>query len=222
LSNSNLRFTVDSLLLYELGERLVTKNHIALAELIKNAYDADATSVTVVFVKVNETSNAGEGEIRIIDNGHGMTFPQIKDYWMRIATPNKLREPISARFGRQKTGDKGIGRFACRRLAKKLILESVARSEGSDKLERTIVEFDWEKFKPGFELTDVPSAYRTERISEGEIGLTLKLVGLNDAWTQREFDVMRRQVLGLSVVQGIRRKGFEEDPGFEKIGRAHV
>lgn len=35
-------FTVDAVLLKELGERLVGKPHIALAELVKNAYDADA------------------------------------------------------------------------------------------------------------------------------------------------------------------------------------
>jgi len=35
-------FTVDSRLLRELGERLVGQPHIALAELIKNAFDADS------------------------------------------------------------------------------------------------------------------------------------------------------------------------------------
>ena len=42
-----LSFVVDSALLSELGERLVETDHLALAELIKNAYDADATEVTV-------------------------------------------------------------------------------------------------------------------------------------------------------------------------------
>ncbi|MEI6128403.1 MAG: hypothetical protein WCQ99_17805, partial [Pseudomonadota bacterium] len=36
-------FSVDSMLLRELGERLVGRPHIALAELVKNSYDADAT-----------------------------------------------------------------------------------------------------------------------------------------------------------------------------------
>jgi signal transduction histidine kinase len=216
VSGSSLKFTVDSLLLGELGERLVTKNYIALAELIKNAYDADATRVEVTFVGAKGITNTRKGEIKIVDDGHGMTFQQVKDYWMRIATPNKIREPISPRFGRKKTGDKGIGRFACRRLAKKLIVESIARL-GSNKLERTRVEFDWEKFKPGFELTDVPNVYETDYVSDGNVGVTLKLEGLNDSWTQRDFDVLRRQVLGLSVVKGIRRKGFEEDPGFEIV-----
>ena len=51
MNNENsLRFSVDSLLLGEIGERLVTKNYIALAELVKNAYDADATEMTIKFV----------------------------------------------------------------------------------------------------------------------------------------------------------------------------
>lgn len=214
MSDNKLTFSVDSLLLSELGERLVTKNYIAVAELIKNSYDADATEVRVIF-KNARIAPSEKSEICIIDNGHGMLFQQIRDFWMRIATPNKIRNPISPRFGRKKTGDKGIGRFACQRLAKKLILESVAEKEGSDKLEYTKVEFDWEQFEPGRTLTEVPNVYETKFISKGNPGLTLRLIGLREAWTQRDFNVLRRQILGLSVVAGIRYDGFEEDPGFE-------
>ena len=45
-----LFFTIDAALLRELGERLVGKPHIALAELVKNSYDADATEVTIKFL----------------------------------------------------------------------------------------------------------------------------------------------------------------------------
>ena len=214
MSDDELTFSVDSLLLSELGERLVTKKYIALAELIKNAYDADATKVNVSFRNAKGAPSK-KSEIRITDNGHGMSFQQTRDFWMRIATPNKIRHPISPRFGRKKTGDKGIGRFACRRLAKKLILESIAKKEGSDKLEYTNVEFNWEKFKPGLTLSEVPNVYQTKTVSRGNLGLTLRLVGLRNPWTQRDFNVLRRQILGLSVVTGTRRKGFEEDLGFD-------
>lgn len=40
-------FAVDSSLLGELGEKLVSTVHVALAELVKNAYDADAREVQV-------------------------------------------------------------------------------------------------------------------------------------------------------------------------------
>ena len=77
-------FTIDAELLRELGERLVGKPHIALAELIKNSYDADATQVTVKFLPDKDC-------IEISDDGHGMTFDEFKNFWMRIGTPIRER-----------------------------------------------------------------------------------------------------------------------------------
>lgn len=213
-----LEFSVDSQLLGELGERLVTRSYIALSELIKNAYDADATELTIRFINVKGgESKQGKGEIHLIDNGQGMTFGEVKDYWMRIATPYKIWEPISPVFGRKKTGSKGIGRFACRRLARKLILETVAKISGSKGLEHTKVEFDWDKFESGTTLTEIPCEYQRKKARKAETGLTLRLTNLTEAWTESEFNLLRRQVLILSIVKGIRRKGFQEDPGFEVI-----
>src|ERR1039457_1766921 len=75
-----INFTVDSRLLAELGERLVGKPHIALAELDKNSYDADATQVVIGF---------RQDRIEITDNGHGMNFDSFRDFWMRIGTTHK-------------------------------------------------------------------------------------------------------------------------------------
>ena len=88
-----LRFGVDAGLLFELGERLVTRPSIALSELIKNAYDADATQVTVLMenvkAKEDETHDRSAshrqrpiGSILIEDNGSGMTFEDVRDHWM--------------------------------------------------------------------------------------------------------------------------------------------
>src|SRR2546423_640604 len=86
-----LHFSVDSALLRELGERLVGKPHIALAELIKNSYDADATKVIVSF----------EGDrLSVADNGSGMTFTEFQDYWMRIGSPHKQKIVKSLKFSR--------------------------------------------------------------------------------------------------------------------------
>lgn len=216
MNESKLEFTVDSLLLGELGERLVTRNYIALSELVKNAYDADASKITIHFINAKKGgTRVIDSEIHLIDDGHGMTFQQVKDYWMRIATPYKVREPISPTFGRKKTGNKGIGRFACRRLAKKLIIETIAKLPDSKELEWTKVEFDWDKFKPGTTLTEIPCGYQTKILKEGKPGLKLILKDLTEPWTEGEFNLLRRQLLKISVVKGARRKGFKEDPGFD-------
>jgi len=216
-----LGFTVDSQLLGELGERLVTKNYVALSELIKNGYDADATKITIRFMNARKGgTNGKKSEIQLVDDGHGMTFQQVKDYWMRIATPYKIREPISPIFGRKKTGNKGIGRFACRRLAKRLILETTAKIPDSKEFDWTRGEFDWDRFEPGTILTEIPCDFQTKRLKEGQSGLILKLIDLIEPWSEAEFNLLRRQVLLLSVVKGIRRKGFREDPGFDIIFEA--
>jgi len=115
----DLRFAVDCRLLFELGEQLVARKSVALAELVKNAYDADATKVTVALVNVTQSS----GKITIADNGSGMTLETIRSAWMRIATDEKHRNPRSKNFGRPRAGAKGIGRFASRRLARQLVAE---------------------------------------------------------------------------------------------------
>lgn len=93
-------FSVDSALLQELGEKLVSTVHVALAELVKNAYDADATKVQVRF----EAGPVDRGPtIWIEDNGTGMTPSDVAKFWMRIGTTNKGEAPQSIRYGRSRT-----------------------------------------------------------------------------------------------------------------------
>ncbi|MBE3119887.1 MAG: sensor histidine kinase [Candidatus Atribacteria bacterium] len=205
-----LTFSVDSALLSELGERLVETVHIALLELVKNAYDADATQVTIRIAP----SGTGGPEIHVVDNGVGMTYDEVKKYWMRIATTHKRQHDVSARYGRPRTGSKGIGRFSCRRLGNRLSLMTVAR-KGDKAYERTEVTFDWKAFKPGSDLTTIecPGVRRT--VAEAETGTSL-LIGGSDAdeWTTRGYGFLKRQLAVLVANRGTHRRGFEEDPGF--------
>jgi HSP90 family molecular chaperone len=110
-----VEFTVDAALLRELGERLVGKPHVALAELVKNAYDADANRVVIRF---------GEDSIEVIDDGHGMTADDFRQYWMRIGTTHKQKSLFSPRLKRPVTGSKGIGRLSAQFLGTSLELWS--------------------------------------------------------------------------------------------------
>ena len=221
-----LYFSVDSQLLGELGERLVTKNYIALAELVKNAYDADATGITITFVKAKGEKratfsldeNASEdvgGQIIVADNGNGMTIDQVKACWMRVATPDKVRNPYSTIYGRRKTGSKGIGRFACRRLAGALEIETTAFNEKTRSFETTKAYFNWsEDFRAGKDLTSIPNKVTLSYSARGSQGTILRLTGLNEKWTDSNFNVLRRQIMSLCVAKGTKRPGYKEDPGF--------
>ena len=108
---TEIYFTVDSSLIRELGERLVGKPYVALAELIKNSYDADANRVDIDFT--------GDS-IVVSDDGIGMTFAEFRDRWMRIGSPHKEAERESPTLGRPLTGSKGVGRLATQLLAAQL------------------------------------------------------------------------------------------------------
>ncbi|MBW4889192.1 ATP-binding protein [Mucilaginibacter sp. HMF5004] len=212
---SILRFKVDSALLRELGEKLVETVHIALVELVKNCYDADATEVEIVF----KSDSDGKSEIHVIDNGKGMNFNAIQSYWMRIATTNKAANDVSAVFGRPLTGAKGIGRFSCRRLGGKLRLISISTSEGNlvglqPNVEKTEVLFPWTDFKPGTEVTDIDCPGEQITGTNYVTGTTLVITDITEEWNLRGWNWLKRQLAVLSANSGTQRKGFQDDPGF--------
>ena len=145
---NKLKFTVDSALLKELGEKLVETVHLALVELVKNSYDADATKVEIEFIK----DKNNKLQIVVNDNGTGMNFEAIENYWMRIATTNKIDKKVSSVFGRPLTGAKGIGRFCYKRLGNHLTLITKKTKKKNllgkqSKIENTEVEFPWSELR---------------------------------------------------------------------------
>ena len=144
------KFQVDSALLRELGERLVGQSHIALAELIKNAYDADATVCTVQF---------GDDEILVSDNGHGMSEDEFLKFWMRIGTTNKQKTLVSRKLKRPITGSKGVGRLSAQFLANQMSLTTSSEEDSSVAL---IAEVDWDSAIAANELTEAKATYWTK------------------------------------------------------------
>ncbi|MFT3793660.1 sensor histidine kinase [Flavobacterium sp.] len=212
---STLHFTVDSALLEELGEKLVETVHIALVELVKNSYDADSTEVDIVFT----TDQNGNDQIKVIDNGKGMNYEAIQNFWMRIATTNKEVKNTSTVFGRPLTGAKGIGRFSCRRLGAHLELISCGTKDGNlvgvqDEVERTTVKFPWKEFKAGTDVTEIECEGTREIIKNGATGTTLIISIISQEWNVRGWNWLKRQLSVLSANRGTRRKGFLDDPGF--------
>jgi DNA topoisomerase VI subunit B len=207
-------FTVDSALLGELGERLVSTVHVALTELVKNGYDADATVVEVKIIP--EEGKASR--VVVSDNGEGMTVEQVRSFWMKIGTSNKIASPVTEKFGRLKTGSKGIGRFACRRLGTHLKLTTTADISSKSKGKRyqtTTIEFDWLKFKPGTDVEGIECQGLTRISDTGKCGTELEIWGgENDEWRTSGIDYVMRQLVGLASNRGAERKGFSRDLGF--------
>ena len=214
--DNKLQFSVDSSLLIQLGQQLVAKPSIALAELVKNAYDADATQVILRMQNVDKPG----GTISIEDDGHGMTFEEIQNYWMRIATTTKRDNPESRRYRRPVTGAKGIGRLAVWRLGTLLTLESVAYREDDQRKEKVVVTFDWEYFASGMDVANIPVEYDRNPVPEDHrTGVTLTIKHANDAWNEEEVNFLKRDLLSLQAPfpELVRQAGARNggtDPGF--------
>lgn len=215
-----VRFSVDARHIHRLGFELVGRQETALSELIKNAYDADATEVKIDFVDFDKPG----GLLVISDDGSGMSEEVIRNAWMRLSTPDKEVSPISVRYKRSRAGRKGIGRFAVERLGKELILES--RVEGEGKGIR--VQFNWDDvFLPNVDIGLLSfQIQHFDKVPE-EHGTKLTVIGLRDRWTETQLKQVWKSVILLQPPFKVRRtyrgkdslnkKEVESDPGFSVV-----
>ncbi len=125
-------------ILRRLGEELVPRPDQGLLELVKNAYDADATKCTIRIFNEN-----GEPSISIADDGVGMTSSQISQSWLVLGASEKTRK-LTPKFHRVPAGDKGLGRLAALRLGSSAVL--ISRPEVEPGIEYSAV-LDWEAFE---------------------------------------------------------------------------
>ncbi len=186
-----VNFSVDSALLAELGERLVGQSHIALAELIKNSYDADAEIVKISF---------GDDEIVIEDNGHGMTPDEFVNYWMRIGTSHKQGEQTSRGLQRPLTGAKGIGRLAVQFLGRKLYLESASNTGDALLLSADV---DWDEAVSSGELTSARAECKVSATASSSFvdgsrhGTKIVVSGLNQRWNPDHIEKLAKEIWAL-------------------------
>jgi signal transduction histidine kinase len=191
---AHLAFTVDTHLLRELGALLVGRDSTALIELLKNAYDADATSVVV-----HGQELANKGSITVSDDGHGMTYSEFQEKFLRIAGRSKegpgRRSP---RFGRAYTGAKGIGRLSSHKLASVLAIESrPEQSAEQGDLPRMGVNalIDWDTIEESMQSMDeAREILASAEVSAGVPGTLLELRNLHSAWSARQLNEFLSEV----------------------------
>jgi len=221
--SSPVEFSVDTGLFRQLGELLVGRDSTALSELIKNAYDADATVLTLYAENLQSEKNS---IISVADNGIGMTADQFRRGFLRLAATGKAqgdrRSPI---YRRRYTGEKGVGRLAAHKLAAKLDVISVASTDdggralpeilrernpdiSADEMlkllnaaQRTIVQamIDWDAIEEADTLSDIRTGLlldldRTDRSTER--GTSLELTRLRHTWSSRDLTDLARQLTG--------------------------
>lgn len=147
-------------LIHTIGSDLIGDSFAALAELVKNSYDADASQVQINF-EYKLVDNEDALVIKVEDDGHGMSFDTIINKWLVPATDDKLkrkRSPIKKRFLQ---GRKGIGRFAASILGQEMTLSST-----DEKGEKSTAVIDWRIFKTDDFLENIELLVERETTNE--------------------------------------------------------
>lgn len=182
-NESTEAFSVDLRLLLELGERLISKDEVAVVELVKNAYDADAKNCRVTI-----DSDA----IVVADDGCGMDTEQVKSAWLALGTSSKKRSPTSL-GGRRVLGEKGIGRLAVIRLGSRA--EVLTRRQNGNTLR---VSMDWQsaadKIAAGqpVPLADFKVSLEAyDGVFDKEHGTEIKITRVRHTWAATQIESLR-------------------------------
>ena len=177
---SYLTITVDKSHIITIGERLYEQSIELIRELVNNAYDADATRVDV---------NVTEKEIVVADNGEGMDMEGLNQYF-NVGSGEKLVNPLSPRFGRNRIGQFGIGKFASLAAASRF---EVITQKG-DFAARVV--FDKERWVEEGDSWQIPLTILDRDGKRGD-GTTVRLVELERAFKPE--DVTQRIAEGVPI-----------------------
>ncbi len=137
-----------------LGRKQIRDSVTALAELMKNSYDADADWVRAYF-------NSNKDNIILVDNGLGMSQTDIEDKWLVLGTPSKNTVKRVSPKGRPYMGAKGIGRLAAASLGKHYIM--ITKTVNSN---YNIAYLFWDLFEDttiSLEEIEIPTCYNIDK-----------------------------------------------------------
>ncbi len=172
-----------------IGKELINDDNVAVMELVKNSYDAGATKVIIKFKNLVEDKNK-QSELIIIDDGMGMSENDILKKWLNIAYSSKKEN--FTQNNRYQAGNKGVGRFSCDRLGKKLNLYTKQKNGIFIHL-----KISWKDFEDAnridIQIQDIPVLIRELNESEFknetgfdifEHGTIIQITDLNEEWIE--------------------------------------
>jgi signal transduction histidine kinase len=183
-------FKISSGLKNLIGSDLITDNFVAVFELVKNSFDANATEVKITFEDIYSKT----AKIIIQDNGDGMDYDDLTKKWLFVAYSTKRDEDLKPE--RIYAGAKGVGRFSCDRLGRYLNLITV-KNKVNSKIENLIV--DWKKFEldQSKEFSTIPVDHQVLKKTDYTLkkGTVLEITGIaKDFWNRENFKKLKEKL----------------------------
>lgn len=185
-------------LLQLLGEQLIGTSQLAIFELVKNSYDADADKVTILIR--NPDSEKG-GSIEVTDfGGVGMDLETITDVWLEPGADHKKHkrenQERTTKYSRLPLGEKGVGRFAVHKLGKHIKL--ITRAADSPELS---LEISWDSLLENKYIdetaVEIKENHSPEFFKDGETGTRIIISELNKALSKTEIRELHRNIKSL-------------------------
>jgi len=153
----------DSTIAELLGVQNFSTDEAAILELVKNAYDANALNLKIIF---------RNDELQFVDNGIGMNEEDIKEHWMHIGKSSKKYEIVDENNKKRiQAGSKGVGRFALSRLGHSVCMKS-------KKIDSAGVT--WK--------TDWNTSVLEKNMSISDKGTDITIVGLREKWNKKRVE----------------------------------
>lgn len=189
-------FKTRARILYQLGEQLIKSESIALLELVKNSYDADASWCKVY---IEDPDNKESGKIIIEDSGSGMNREILEYAWLEIGTDDKAqkkekgyRTPI---YNRVPLGEKGIGRFGVHRLGRRI--ELITRMEEQKEY---VLRINWDKIDESKYIEDLPIIIeeREPLYFKNKVGTKIEISKFRNNWTRGTLREIARAINSLN------------------------
>lgn len=191
--SEKMNLTASARLIMQLGEQLIEDELVALLELIKNAYDADANNVDVL-IDTNTVTPYGKGRIEIKDDGNGMIPSIVRNSFLRLSTSFKEEEKSSIYYHRRVLGKKGIGRLSFQRLGNYISVETVPNIERYKKTEllkkedkefineysKINIDIDWSEFPIDMDFSDIMATVKYEKDIVVSYGTKIVIQGIKN------------------------------------------
>ena len=191
---NDLHFKTNVQLKSIIGKDLINDDNIAILELVKNSFDADAKQVKVKYLNLKknddkdvESFTQNTSRLVIQDDGIGMNIKDIQDKWLNIAYSEKKTNKTQHK--RRMAGAKGVGRFSCDRLGEYLNLFAKTNKDSN----YYKLSIDWKKFEIEDEDKEIqsiplkyeiltPNEFQNLGFSKFEHGVLLEIIKLRSNW----------------------------------------
>lgn len=164
-AETDLLLKFDPHTIEHLGSNMYSRLPNAVAELVANAYDADATEISV------EVVGTGQSQYIVVrDNGHGMSRSDLSDKYLRIGR-NRRGDATTAKSesGRRTvSGKKGLGKLALFGIGHQI---EVSTTRAGSK-QRIVITMDWDDLL-GTENGDYEPASRDESADNDDHGTSV-------------------------------------------------